>query len=178
MEAEIGHFLHYLINRELYYPGKFGRFWFNPNIYLTEAMLTVVSRTRARFEIELDDLLEEKFLDFKVEVLHFSIADLIDLLKKDRNFNFADARKIKEYLLEKKKVTQVKKLIKYKVYYLTQEGVDETPVVYHNSKAGRPFEFHFKDWIKKEEHQNFEEMMYRANIEFDKPEPPIQNNIF
>ena len=162
MEAEIGHFIFFLLKRKLHYKGNISRFWFDTDVYLTKAMQVVVERTKARFEKELEDMIKEHFFNYKVDYLHYAIIDIIKLLKDERNYNFADAGKLKDYLIDSGKSHQRKGIGRYNVYSINPCITDihnpEVVSIEITSKPGRPFGFYYKDWLSKSEIIEFEEL--------------------
>ena len=99
MKPEIPAFLHFLINRKLRYPTNETRFWFSDKIYLTEAFQAVVDKTKTTLEKELEDWLNDCFLEFEVVELNYTLTEITIEISRAAQTRFPKD-KIRELLSE------------------------------------------------------------------------------
>ena len=103
MKPEIPAFLHFLINRKLQYPNNETRFWFPDKAYLTEAFQAVVDKTKTILEKELEDWLNDCFLEFEVTELNYTLTDITIEISRVVQTKFPKD-KIRELLAEVYKI--------------------------------------------------------------------------
>ena len=155
MQEEVPHFLHFLMNRELYYERGKSRFSFEEEVYMTEAMQKVIDKTRSRLERELREFLRDAFLKFRKQELKYSAIDLSKELNESTSFKF-EKSKISDFLKDELKIFPTTKVEKYTIWDLNDstEEVGEPDI--KQKKSGTPFSFHAQDWLTEEEYKTIE----------------------
>src|SRR5690606_19890654 len=83
-KKELPAFKHFLNSREIVAPRK-TRMWFTKDQIWTDALNNLVKGTRNSLEKELILLLSEKFEEFELETLQYSLSDLLEELKRYNN---------------------------------------------------------------------------------------------
>jgi len=144
MKKEIPAFLHFLINRKLRYPENKTRFWFPDKVYLTEAFQAVVDKTKSSIEKDLEDFLNDCFIEFGVAELNYTLKDLTEELSK-AGIKYPGT-KIKELLAEVYRIFPGASL-RYTFY-----SKDEKGEVLSEQRKGRYCTFYREDWIQETEY--------------------------
>jgi hypothetical protein len=143
MKKEIPAFLHFLINRKLRYPKNETRFWFPDKSYLTAAFQAVVDKTKSSIEKDLEDFLNDCFIEFGVAELRYTLKDLTEELSK-AGIKYP-TNKIKELLAEVYGITPGGSL-RYTFYTRDNKGEPQT-----EQRKGRYCSFYREDWILENE---------------------------
>ena len=144
MKKEIPAFLHYLINRKLRYPENKTRFWFPDKVYLTDAFQAVVDKTKSNIEKDLEDFLNDRFIEVGAAELNYTLTDLTEELSKT-GIKYPGP-KIKELLAETYKITPGASL-RYTFY-----SKDDKGEVQQEQRKGRYCTFYREDWILEKEY--------------------------
>lgn len=144
MKKEIPAFLHFLINRQLRYPKNETRFWFPDKSYLTDAFQAVVDKTKSSIEKDLEDFLNDCFIEFGVAELNYTLKDLTEELSK-AGIKYPGT-KIKELLAEVYGITPGGSL-RYTFYSRDAKGEPQT-----EQRKGRYCTFYREYWILEQEY--------------------------
>jgi len=163
LKSEIGCFLYFIKNRKFHYEGGKSRFWFNTSVYMTPAMSDVVERTKPQFQRDFEDFIKEHFLKFKKEYLHYTLTDIINIFKLERNNNYSNSQKIKDFLNDGGKAKKINTIKRYKIYSILDDSFSGQFTVANESKTGTPYEFYFKDWLSDDELKGF----YNTDFEIE-----------
>jgi hypothetical protein len=166
MRAEVPAFLNFLINRRLHYPDKTTRFWFPDKVYVTEAFQAVVDKTKSSIEKELEDWINDSFLDFDVAELNYTLSEITTEVSRAAETKFPK-NKIKDLLAEKYGVCPGPSL-RYSFY--SRDEIGETKTMH---KKGRFCTFFRKDWVKEEEPVN---LVVNGTPVYNIPESKISEN--
>jgi hypothetical protein len=141
MEKEVPAFLYFLKHRQLHHNEEKSRSWFDFDAFTTQAMLDVQETTKDRIERELDEHIREVFNANENEsVLEFTPKDIAMQLNDYLPYKVAPTR-IKDIL--RNRGVEPEKLKRYNLY-----GVSGLLI---KDKAGTPYLFDRKDWVKNEE---------------------------
>jgi len=135
-EKELPAFKYFLNSRKIVAPRK-TRMWFTKDQIWTEALNNLVKGTRNSLEKELILLLSEKFEEFKLETLQYSLSDLLEELKRYNN------RATKSHLstLVSKKWKIESRNSSYTLYKNLHDPFQNTWNQTTNSVKGRYYEF-------------------------------------
>ncbi|WP_053992817.1 primase-helicase family protein [Mangrovimonas sp. TPBH4] len=104
LKREIPHFLFFLSKRKIKNKRK-TRMWFTKEQIKTEALLNLVHGNKTSLDKELKEILVDDFIKFEVDLLKYSLGDLVEKLK-DHNvrvssFKVAEALKLNFNLFSK-----------------------------------------------------------------------------
>jgi len=141
MKPEIQAFIHFLINRKLRYPVNETRFWFSDKVYLTEAFQAVVDKTKTTVEKELEDWLNDCFLEFEVAELNYTLTEITIEISRAAQTRFPKD-KIREMLAEVYLIHP--SMPRWYVFYSRNEIGERIEV----KRKGRCCTFYAKDWIQ------------------------------
>lgn len=144
MRKEIPAFLNFLQNRRLHYPSKITRFWFDDDVFITEALQLVMDKTKSIIEKELEDWLDDAFHDFLQLELNYTLDDICHELGKSSEYKFPKSR-IRDMLIENYNISPGPSL-RY-VFYTTKPNGEPD----EQKKKGRYCTFYAKDWVKDDE---------------------------
>jgi hypothetical protein len=140
MKVEIPAFLHFLINRKLRYPKNETRFWFPDKVYLTEAFQAVVDKTKTTLEKELENWLNDSFLQFEVAELNFTLSEIATEVSREASIKFPKD-KVRETLAEIYRIHP--KLPKWYLFYSRKENGETV----EEKRKGRCCTFYKEDWL-------------------------------
>ncbi len=135
---EIPAFLHFLKNRELFYPEK-SRLYFDEDVYTTPALLKVKERTESPLSKHIKLVIKEQFLYSQQDSIKLSLKAIVELLNKQ--YKYADKIKIKEYLNDNGYTTGNSTNF---TYYIEEDD-------YYIQKKGKCYTFHAKNFLNEEE---------------------------
>jgi hypothetical protein len=142
LKEELPQFMYYLNNRKIKCP-KTTRMWFNKEQIYTDALARLVRGNRTYICREIEEILIDDFIRFDVDILKYTLGDLLEKLSKNniRSSSSNIREKLKSnFNLESTNGSYVK-------YHLVN-NVDGGFSVIENSCKGRYFAFSKPDFIK------------------------------
>jgi hypothetical protein len=99
LQSEIPAWLNFLSKRKIAHPRK-TRLWFEEKAFITEQFLEIVKNTKTRVEKNIDELMREMFLMYKVERLDLPRKWIVDELNKQSKYKI-DQQEVKRYMDDK-----------------------------------------------------------------------------
>lgn len=144
MRKEVPFFGNYLTNREIE-SVRVSRMWFTKEQIYTKALDVLVRGNRTSIEKEIEEFLIDEFCLLGLEVLYYSVSNLVEQLNK-RNVRVNNSY-ISKILKEQFK--QESKNSTYKIYKMDYScPTAENPSIYHENAKGRHYTFKKEDFIK------------------------------
>lgn len=148
MQSEVPQFLNFLNNRKLHYNKKISRFWFPDEVYVTDALKTVMHNTRSKLEKELEEFFKDRFLNIGIKELNYTLKELTHEFNRESEFSFGK--------------TEIKELLNvtYNLYpegskHYTFYSTDENGEIIEKSRKGRFYRFQAKNFLNEEDFDEF-----------------------
>lgn len=149
-KREIPYFLYYLTHREMKYPKRQGRFFFEPKAYETESLLRVRERSASRLKQEFLTDMTEYFRTYNLKECELSPIDIINRLAVSCRLKPSKSEIINFLRVEMGK-EPTKSVKRYKLYDMGFDSVSGGDVQRVHSKTGLPYLFKREEIIKEEE---------------------------
>ena len=115
----------------------------------------MIDKTKSIITSEIEEFIQDQFLNFKRAELHFQLKDLVESLNQNRSYTF-DGSKIKFYLQYERNMHPSHKPVHYKLYYFN-DNVKEDEIT-EITKKGRVYTFYHQDWLTQEQLKEFNTM--------------------
>lgn len=109
LEAEVPHFLHFILNRTLKNGEKKSRFWLPQSVTNTQGLRLVQKNNKSPLYYEIDVIIEELFSQTEDDQIYFTTSGMRDALPKNKDFGI---KYIKSILEGEWKLTAKKQLRK------------------------------------------------------------------
>lgn len=151
MRNEIPHWLHFIERRQIVHPRE-QRLWFSEEHFITEQFREIVKNTKTRVEMNVDDLLKEYFITYKLSELKASRNWLVDRLNERAKYK-TDQQEVKRYL-DKKLGYQLQM---GRIKYPDDFNVDGN-IMWTDPKPERHYVFSIDDWLTKDDFDSEEEL--------------------
>jgi len=147
MFKEIPAFFDFISTRQIFHKDS-GRMWFEDSIIMNEHWQKVVDESKANWKQEVDDFIISVFEHHNnLQFFEMPTKQLCNNLRIINNKFFADASKIKKYLINELDMTAPEKLKSYILYNVDYTSNFEEP---RTNEKGRVYLFKRTDWIKDE----------------------------
>lgn len=151
LRREIPAWLHFLENREIYHPRETDM-WFKTEYIITSQFKKVVEVTKSRLDKVIESYLEDMFLTYRMPVLRLDLKTILESVNDPKISKYKIDEKDLTYFLKERKGMERQELQRLKIPY----GFDlETGITLTTSKAGRPFEFRYEEWLTPAQEKEF-----------------------
>lgn len=144
LKKEIPAFLHFLKTRKIV-SGNVSRMWFSRSQLSTAALKNVFLHGTSKLEREIKSLITDQILSFSLEEIKLTPTDIIELLKRDNNFN-AQKTDVIEIVKNKWELCQENESKYYTRFYQSTEN--EKVTTSELGKTGRYYTFIKSHFLK------------------------------
>lgn len=151
LEKEVGHFLHFLSHRKLFYETGKSRFSFDTKIYETEILKKVQERTMNKVHKEIRQYITDCFIKYDAQILKFAPVDLAREISSEGSFRISKSD-VADYLKYELNMVPCP-YGRYDLWHLKLNECGEFVAEIYGSKPGTPYEFHREDFVKEDTNQ-------------------------
>lgn len=161
LRSEIPAWLHFLERRRVVHPRE-DRLWFKEKYFITDQFREIVKNTKTRIEKNIDDLIKDFFVTYRVSELKLSQKTLVEMIN-DRSKYKTDAQEIKNYLQKKLGMALMNpERICYPIGFKDEdesfvEGKSD-PLQWSEKKYERYYRFDIDKWVDAEDFSSQEEL--------------------
>lgn len=156
LKEEIPAWIDFLSKRAIAHPRQ-QRLWFKDEYFITDQFRQIVLATKTRVEKNIDDLIKDMFITYKVDPLRLSRKWIVDRLNEQSKYK-TDQQEVKRYLDETKGMRlQQPATIQIPVRWNEDITGNGHVAIQWHKEVQRHYVFHMKDWVTADDFSSVEE---------------------